>query len=147
MTGRQLVHPKQQLQVKRENLERVTSQLKRNVTQKLKWQSSQLLQTQSRLQAPTKRIKRKSDSVSALSQRLQRAQANQLQRKTLAFSSLGDQLNLVSPLATLDRGFSIARDSNNKILRRAEQTQKDDQITVQLSDGELDCTVTEVKQS
>ena len=147
MTGRQLVHPKQQLQVKRENLERVTSQLKRNVTQKLKWQSSQLLQTQSRLQAPTKRIKRKSDSVSALSQRLQRAQANQLQRKTLAFSSLGDQLNLVSPLATLDRGFSIARDSNNKILRRAEQVQKDDQITVQLSDGELDCTVTEVKQS
>ena len=147
MTGRQLVHPKQQLQVKRENLERVTSQLKRNVTQKLKWQSSQLLQTQGRLQAPTKRIKRKSDSVSALSQRLQRAQTNQLQRKTLAFSSLGDQLNLVSPLATLDRGFSIGRDSNNKILRRAEQVHKGDQITVQLSDGELDCSVTEVKQS
>ena len=72
---------------------------------------------------------------------MQRAQGNTLSLGMERFSSIADQLNLVSPLATIGRGFAIARDNDGIILRHSKQASPDDKISVQLSDGLLDCTV------
>ena len=146
-TGRQLVHPKQQLQSKRQNLELKSKQLESSLTLKLKWQKHQLAQSLHRLQAPTKLIAHQHGCVQSLSQRLQRAQKHYFQRKAQRFTSLGEQLNLVSPLATLDRGFAIVRNNDNTILRKVEQTQKGESVSIQLSNGELNCNVSEIKTS
>ena len=146
-TGHQLVHPKQQLQIKRQTLDIKTQQLQKSIMQKLKWQHHQLEQSQLRLQAPTMMLSRKHSAISSLTQRLKRAQSHYFQGKTQGFTSLGDQLNLVSPLATLDRGFSIARNNDNTILRNANQVHKGESLNIQLNNGELTCKVSEVKSS
>ena len=146
-TGHQLVHPRQQLQTKRQNLDIKTQQLQKSILHKLKWQKHQLEQSQLRFHAPTTMLSRKFNAMNSLSQRLKRAQDHYLQHKTQGFTSLGDQLNLVSPLATLDRGFSIARDNNNTILRNVNQIDKGESLNIQLSNGELICNVSEIKSS
>jgi exodeoxyribonuclease VII large subunit len=60
--------------------------------------------------------------------------------------NLAGQLHLVSPLATLDRGFAIARDSKKIILRSVQQVSTSYKISIQLSDGQLDCDVVEIRK-
>ncbi|HTM64565.1 MAG TPA: exodeoxyribonuclease VII large subunit [Gammaproteobacteria bacterium] len=52
-------------------------------------------------------------------------------------------LDGISPLATLKRGYSIATDSNDKILHRADDVNKGDNIKVKLLQGALVCRVEE----
>ena len=56
------------------------------------------------------------------------------------------QLESLSPLAVLGRGYAVAWDSTRtRVLRDAEQTAAGDQIHVRLAKGELDCQVTSKK--
>jgi len=146
MTARQLVHPKQQLNMKRDNLARLSHQLHKEIQQKIKWKTHQFAQSKQRFHPPKQTIKRKQESITNLSQRLNRAQSNYFQGKNQRFSALGEQLNLVSPLATIGRGFAIARDNNKAILRSTTQTHQNDQIHVQLGDGEIECQVVDIKK-
>jgi len=145
--GRQLVHPRQQLTTKRDQVQQVSQRLSRTVSNQLAKQSKAVQQQQKRFiaQPPTKKITQSALDSHALSRRLQRAQINALDRRKQAFNALGEQLNLVSPLATLERGFAIARDQNNVILRNASQAKPDQNIKVQLANGELLCTVLTVR--
>ena len=59
---------------------------------------------------------------------------------------MADQLNLVNPLATLERGFAIAHDSNKTVLRNSAQVAPGDKVDVRLSDGELHCEIVKVRQ-
>ena len=52
---------------------------------------------------------------------------------------------LVSPLATLNRGYAIAQDDSGAILRRADQRAPGDALHVRLGEGALDCRVESVK--
>jgi len=145
--GRQLVHPRQQLTTKRDQVQQASQRLSRTISNQLAKQSKAVQQQQKRFiaQPPTKKITQSALDSHALSRRLQRAQINALDRRKQAFNALGEQLNLVSPLATLERGFAIARDQNNVILRNASQAKPDQNIKVQLANGELLCTVLTVR--
>ncbi len=50
---------------------------------------------------------------------------------------LGGKLNALSPLSTLDRGFSIAMDNDNNILKSVDNINNNDIINVVLSDGTI----------
>jgi exodeoxyribonuclease VII large subunit len=52
-------------------------------------------------------------------------------------------LHTVSPLKTLGRGYTIARDKNNAVIRSIAELRVGDQITSQLADGEIISAVTE----
>jgi len=51
--------------------------------------------------------------------------------------SLRAGLRALSPLATLERGYAIARTSDGRVLRSASDTEAGDRIRVRLADGEL----------
>ena len=57
--------------------------------------------------------------------------------------TLAQRLNALSPLATLERGYSISRKTDGKVLTSAEQVSIGDRIEIQLSDGHLACRVEE----
>ena len=57
--------------------------------------------------------------------------------------TLAQRLNALSPLATLERGYSISRQTDGKVLTSAEQVSIGDRIEIQLSDGHLACRVEE----
>ncbi len=57
--------------------------------------------------------------------------------------TLAQRLNALSPLATLQRGYSISRKTDGGVLTSAEQVSIGDRIEIQLADGHLACRVEE----
>lgn len=51
------------------------------------------------------------------------------------------RMNALSPLAILERGYSICRDEQGAILKDASRVAKGDRVSVRLAAGEMDCRV------
>ena len=58
------------------------------------------------------------------------------------FEGIAKNLNALSPLSVLDRGYSIATHSG-KAVKSSREVKKGDVVQVRLSQGKLDCTVDE----
>jgi exodeoxyribonuclease VII large subunit len=147
-TGRQLVHPKQQLKRNGDKLEQIASRLQINIKSSVDKPTIVANNLIKRLsyQNPRKVVSAKMLSISTISQRLQRATISKLSMVQKSTQNLAGQLHLVSPLATLDRGFAIARDNQKEIVRSTHQLSANDKISIQLSDGQVDCDVREVRK-
>jgi len=76
-----------------------------------------------------------------LKKRLDRAQRDALLRQQERLRGLAATLNAVSPLATLERGYAIARDEKQRVVRSISAVQPGQTLDVRVSDGELACTV------
>ncbi|HSG53353.1 MAG TPA: exodeoxyribonuclease VII large subunit, partial [Rheinheimera sp.] len=76
-----------------------------------------------------------------LQQRLKQAQQRQLKQHTLRLAQLSSQLNTVSPLATLARGYSITFDEKQNVVTSIAQVSQDQAISVRLADGTLSAKV------
>ncbi len=146
--GRQLVHPKQQLKRNSDKLQQLASRLSLGMTSRLSLPAIATNNLSQRLQFqnPQRILRSHKVAMQLTSERLYRAVNGKLHQVRQSTDYLGSQLHLVSPLATLDRGFAIGRDKKNRILRSAEQVKKNDKINVQLGDGSLECEVIEVNK-
>ena len=51
------------------------------------------------------------------------------------------KVNALSPLATIARGYSVAFDDNNKIVRSVNDVKQGDRLIVKLNDGNVITTV------
>ncbi|MFB3764349.1 MAG: exodeoxyribonuclease VII large subunit [Methanotrichaceae archaeon] len=82
-------------------------------------------------------------SVDRLEERLLSAEASmiELHRKRLELAE--GRLSAVSPLATLSRGYALARSEKGKLILKAEDVAHGDLIEVILSEGRLVCRVLE----
>ena len=58
--------------------------------------------------------------------------------------TLAQRLNALSPLATLQRGYSISRKTDGAVLTAAEQVSIGDRVEIQLANGHLACRVEEL---
>lgn len=58
--------------------------------------------------------------------------------------TLAQRLNTLSPLATLERGYSISRKTDGAVLTSSEQVSIGDRVEIQLADGHLACRVEEL---
>lgn len=79
--------------------------------------------------------------VDQLSVRLTSCMTQRLTGAKAGLSEVSGRLNVLSPLATLSRGYSITYDEKNLPVVKAEQVQVGEQITVLMQDGKLGCTV------
>ncbi|WP_077530881.1 exodeoxyribonuclease VII large subunit [Vreelandella utahensis] len=142
-----LRHPRQQLQEQAQRLDELEARLHQQTRRHLGQLQEQLSQYWRRLTAvrPEHRLRLAREQVSDNRERLERAMRARLERDRERTSSLGAQLDLVSPLATLNRGYAIAQDERGTIVRRAEQRAPGDAILVRLGKGALDCRVETVK--
>ena len=94
---------------------------------------------------PNKQIDRYRQSLTELNKWHLNAIDKQLKGHNVSLQNQASQLNAMSPLATLERGFSISRSSNKKILRDATSISVQEQIEVELAKGRLVCDVIEIK--
>ncbi|MCX6016856.1 MAG: hypothetical protein NT020_14870 [Chloroflexales bacterium] len=56
---------------------------------------------------------------------------------------LGDRLTALDPQAVLARGYAIVRDSAGNIIRSTKASHPQQLIHIQLTDGQIDATVTQ----
>ena len=70
-----------------------------------------------------------------------------LTERQTALSSLAGRLNALSPLATLERGYAVARRSDGRPVASVRDLTEGGAFTLRLRDGEADATVTDVRPS
>jgi len=137
------VHPEQQLQLQQQKADELSLRLKQLIIRTITHHKNKPSQLTQRLlkQNPSKLITSKNRQITQNDQRLLQAINKCLQHNGERFSHAVEQLHLVSPLATIARGYSVTRDKNDKVITKLAQVKAGDIIRVQLSDGHLNATV------
>lgn len=137
------VHPEQQLQFQQQKADdlhlRLIKVINRIIVQ-AQYQPAQLQHRLNRL-SPSKTIAEMQQRTEQMIQRLTSAKQNTIQHKRELFVHLIEQLQLVSPLATIARGYSVIRDDKQKVISSITQLTPNDQISIQVTDGEIKAKV------
>ena len=137
------VHPEQQLQLQQQKADELSLRLKQAIKRNILQIKSKPAQLDQRLlnQSPAKYIRLQQEQTSQNMHRLTQAMQNLLQHKSDSFVNFIEQLQLVSPLATIARGYSVTRNKKNEVITKVEQVSSGENINVQLSDGHINATV------
>ena len=127
----------------RTQLAGIRSNLVRYITQRIDIIQTKLENIQSRIPATHRidAINRLRQVIDQLDNRGQRAAGQQLNGKRRTWQVAATQLDTLSPLATLARGYSICKDSNGKTVTDASQVRAGEEVDVRLSRGRLACRV------
>ena len=120
--------------------------LRRIINDRFEAHKTRLQDLETRL-SPTRR----KDALYQLSQRIddletecRNAMTRCLSNSERDLRALAQRLNALSPLATLERGYSISRKTDGAVLTSAEQVAIGDRVEIQLADGNLACRVEEL---
>ena len=93
------------------------------------------------LQAARRRVDERKDQASRAGRRVADAAGRQLRERTHRMTSLAGRLNALSPLATLERGYAVARDETGAALTSVTDFAPGGRFTLRLQDGEVDAVV------
>lgn len=77
----------------------------------------------------------------ALERRLEQALARQIERRQNALAVRVGQLEMLSPLAVLGRGYLLARNGSQQLVTRAAGLRPGDLVQLRFVDGEVQCQV------
>ncbi len=88
-------------------------------------------------QHPGRNLKLLNQRLDSLAERLPRAMREVLKDRRQRFQAQLQTLQVVSPLATLARGYSILLDEQGQAIRSAQQTRNGQRLTARLNEGEL----------
>lgn len=150
-------------------LKKVSSRLKSPQSTLLDWQS-RLNQAQRRLiyvqerdlnqhkdrlhhlnhrlngQSPYAVLAREQSRLQQVQTRLSNAGALKIQHLSNALRLNVSKLNILSPLSTLERGYSITRDANGKVIRQSDNLNLGDTVYTLLESGSITANITNIKK-
>ncbi|MFV2061529.1 MAG: exodeoxyribonuclease VII large subunit, partial [Gammaproteobacteria bacterium] len=138
----QLVHPGHYLQNITQRLDDISLRLNSKTIDKLNSSANKLNLLHIRLNnlEPSKKLEQLKIKQDYLSQKLNTAWTKNYDIKYHQISLLSRALHSVSPLATLNRGYSIVKTvESNKIVRSYTDVKEGSQINITLNEGELNC--------
>lgn len=98
------------------------------------------------LASPENFLKEHCDYFGKLSSRFCRAFDSTLGDKENKFAMLLGKLNALSPLAVMQRGYAVAKESGGKIIKSVSQISANDDVKIEFADGNAVCKVCEVNQ-
>ena len=121
----------------------IRSNLVRSITGRIDFFQAKLENIQHRIPATHRidAINRLRQVIDQLDSRGQRAAGQQLNGKRRTWQVAATQLDALSPLATLARGYSICKDSRGKTVTDVSQVRAGEEVDVRLSRGRLACRV------
>ncbi|QOH68614.1 exodeoxyribonuclease VII large subunit [Pseudomonas juntendi] len=136
---RRLRHPGERLRQQAQRLDDLDMRLRRAFLLSLNQRRERLARAETRLAAqhPGRNLKLLAQRLDSLAERLPRAMRELLKDRRQRFQAQLQTLQVVSPLATLARGYSILLDDHGQAIRSAEQTRKGQRLTARLDQGEL----------
>jgi len=142
---KRLQHPGRKLQEQAQHLDHLDIRLRRAMAGKMQQQTTQMQIAQDRLvrQSSKEAIAQRKQAVANSVKQMMRAVSQQVELKQSKTAQAMHLLDTVSPLKTLGRGYSIIRDSNDKVVKTVAQVSAGDTLRGQLTDGEVVFSVTE----
>lgn len=141
--------PRRELQEKAQRMDELELRLNKAIRNRLdqqKQKTDYLLQRMC-AQSPQRTLKIASEQIQQLDERLILAARQLLRKRDERFQHAAKTLHVVSPLATLGRGYAIIKNDQGNIVRKASDLQTGDQITAQLGHGSVSAQVTEINSS
>jgi len=138
------VHPRRYLLDQAERLDRLQERLAHLTVRKAERGRERLERMRTLLAAnhPGHAVETASEKRAAMQRRLESAMAVRLKERKLALSASIRQLDALSPLKVMARGYSLVYDeAEKKLIRSVEEVQLGDVVRVKLTDGLLDCHI------
>jgi len=131
------LHPAQKLHIQQQKVDELTMRLNQSFERRKTslLQKPQLLRNRLLVQSPLNKIRLQQERVTDLQSRLVSAMLTLNSQKQIQFKHTIEQLNLVSPLATIARGYSVTKNAKGKVITSVQQTKSNDKLSIQLSDG------------
>lgn len=138
-----LRHPGEQLERQRQHVTALCQRLQRAMQQTVQQQQARVTQLSKRLasQDMARLHRAERERVSQLQRRLASAMQRALEVRQARLSSAARELNAISPLAVLGRGYAIAQDEKGQVIRRAEDTAPGQKLSLRLGEGRLNVEV------
>lgn len=121
------------------------SKLVRQMQTLLNQRSQQLDWLRKRLQHPGRRLQEQSQALTQIQSRLQRAMLRFLEQRRGNLQMLARNLENISPLQTLQRGYSITRTPDGELISTSSRVKPGDDIISTLATGQIVSTVKEIK--
>ncbi|MEN8212991.1 MAG: exodeoxyribonuclease VII large subunit [Pseudomonadota bacterium] len=94
--------------------------------------------------SPVHKLRQSRQHLDHLASRLRRRMHETLQQRQRQLGGITRELNAISPLATLERGYAITLDSSGAVVTDSSSLSVDDQVNIRLAKGELECRVEEI---
>lgn len=140
-------HPQLRLARQQTSLERLRQRLSVAMDGQMRRATQQQRRLSQRLnqQQPQPRIHRAQSRFQQLEYRLSQLVSAQLSQTKQRFGTALAQLEAVSPLATLARGYSVTTAEDGKVLKKTKQVKSGDTLTTRLDDGWVESQVTGIK--
>lgn len=140
-----LRHPGERLRHQAQHLDHLEMRLQRCMNHRLHLaqQRHANLATRHQRCQPNSLIVQLKKRLEQASRYLMHCGQQEIDRRQQRLSRLAELLDTVSPLKTVQRGYSLTLSAEGQILRRADQVQTGDAVTVKLAQGELKARVEE----
>ena len=141
--SQRLRHPGERIAQQNRQLQHLRVRLNQAFSLHLQYQQNRLNQLSGRLDQhhPGAAVLRLQQQSKTLQQRLHRAVKQLLQQKEARWQIAARQLDTISPLRTLERGYAIVSDSNQQIVRTVASVSCGDKITTRIADGFIESQV------
>lgn len=145
--SKRLQHPAMRLQQYAQRYDFLERQCHAAIKQILQIKSARLADLTHRLAASSPKVQcdHYQERCQHLSHRLHLAIHQLLERKKQKLEANMKNLHVISPLATLDRGYAIVSDAQNHIVQSVESIKTGDTITARVAQGQLLCDVKDIK--
>ncbi|HTN30151.1 MAG TPA: exodeoxyribonuclease VII large subunit [Pseudomonas sp.] len=140
---RRLRHPGERLQQLALRVDDLERRLHQALQRRLGHSRERLLRLEHRLASrhPGRQLALLRQRLDSLAERLPRAMQAGLRQRRQQLAALAQTLQVVSPLATLGRGYSILLDEQGQAVRDARQTHIGQRLEARLGDGRLSVRV------
>ncbi|MEO1889248.1 MAG: exodeoxyribonuclease VII large subunit [Cycloclasticus sp.] len=143
-------HPGAQLHMHAQRLDDIQTRLLQTPKHHVQRQQLNLSKLSARLfnNNPSQRINALQKRLASSQQNLSLPLQRRLQQARIRFTDCNKGLETLSPLATLSRGYSIAKHvQDGSIVNSTKQLNLGDKITLQLTDGQLKTRVEEINET
>ncbi len=119
----------------------ITQRLAQLINRHLQQCQQTLMNLRKRLQHPGQRLQQQAQHLDIIEIRLRNALQTIIHRAKQQLAELSRALDAVSPLATLNRGYSISRKTDGTVIHNINQINIGEKITTQVAKGEMICIV------
>ena len=144
---KRMKRPDRRLQEHAQTLDRLDNQLQRSLRSGLREKRAQLDSQRRALLSgnPRVRLQASEQRLKSLQQRMAQSLKTRLSQGQAQLQAISRNLNAVSPLAVLSRGYSISYNEAGQVLRSASQLKTGSKLVTRLAGATVDSKVTRVE--
>lgn len=138
-----LLHPSHKIQLSQQKTDELQMRMTRIIQTQLSTQARRVEHSQQRLlsQNPTNLIKNEQQKLVDMQHSLQSLLVRRFERAQQRFEKVTEKLNIVSPLATLGRGYAIAMKDNGEVIKSPKQVVTGENINIRLTNDSINVVV------